>query len=945
MYGLGMGGSQRTAGPASLFERDAELELLDAALAAAAAGRGSLLTIQGPAGSGKTALLEAIGERAGHAGTAVRTARATELEGDFAFGGVRQLFSADDAAEAISRSSAVKAAQPVLAAGAASSSNPPPAFAVLDGLTALLAALADPHPIVLLIDDAHWLDVPTSRWLDFLRARVGRMYALVVVAVREVSMDRMPAPLTHVLTDQSVDALRLAPLTEQAVAKLLELRFGVPAQARLVAACLEATSGNAFALRELIAALDIDGAESLAAYGAHHAPDSITRSVRGRISGLSSDALPVARALAVLGDGASLHRVAVVSGVSVERAAAAIDELAAADLLAGSRPARFTHPLVRSAVEDDIAVGVRSQLHAAAADLLVAEEDDPEAVAAHLLRTDTAARTETVERLRGAATVAIRRGSPETAVVYLERAQAEPPEADQRVGLLHELGRAELLARSPAGLRHLESALQRAGDPVQRARIGVDLFDVMTLVGRWREGLQLVTRLRDELADDDPEAALALEMRAALGLIERNDDPTGEHLARIESLGRGAQQTRPLLLLVALLLALRGERCDEVAGIVSAGLGGGSFLREHTADSMLAVHAVDALIFVDALPEAAAVADAMCDNASRHGLVLGAVAGMTHRGLAALRLGDLPAAESNLRDALASAREHELLFTLPFICSYLAETLCERGDFDAAMATLAAVPEAGRAYANPASAALLWTRGSVCLARGARDDAIADLRSCGERLAEMGASNPLLHPWRSTLALALAPEDRDQAGALLSEELALARAAGLPRAVGGALHAQAQLEEGDAAVMLFEQAVEAFRDSHAALLRARALADLGAAQRRAGQITLARDSLREALDQATRSGARALVDRVTEELHICGARPRRPWLSGVEALTPSQIRVARLAARGLTNEEIATQLIISPKTVKHHLGATYRKLDITTRRELGAALADAPENG
>jgi DNA-binding CsgD family transcriptional regulator len=939
-----MAGTERTAGPGLLLERDAELDHVDAALAAVAVGRGSLLAIRGPAGAGKTALLEAIRERATDAGTAVRIARATELESDFAFGGMRQLFSPHDVADAIARSPAVRAAEQVLAAVAATG-NPPPAFAVLDGLTALLAALAEPGPVVLLLDDAHWLDVATSRWLDFLRARIKSIPALVVVAVREAATDGMPAPLGRVLTDQTVGTLTLGPLTEQAVATLLGRRLGVAPQPRLVVACLGATAGNAFAVHELIAALDVDQAEALATYGAHQVPDSISRSVRGRLSRLGRDAQRVAKALAVLGDGASLHRVAAVAGISAERAGPATDELAAADLLAGSRPLQFTHPLVRSAVEDDIPVGVRSQLHGVAADLLVAADDDPEAVAAHLLRTDAGGRAETVQRLRHAAAVAIRRGSPETAMVYLERAQTEPTEADQRVGLLHELGRAELLARSPAGLEHLEKALQRSDEPVQRAYIGVDLFDALTFIGRWREALQLVIDLREELGDGDPDAALALEMRSALGLIERGVDPAGERLTRLESLARAEAQARPLLLLLALVLALRGERCDEVADLVSEGLSGGAFLREHTADSMLAVHAVDALIFVDALPAAAVVAEAMCDNAQRHGLVLGAVAGMTHRGVVALRRGDLPSAERDLRDALASATEHELLFTLPFICSYLAETLHELGDLDAAAATLAAVPPALVEFANPSASTYFWTRGAVHLARGEHDAAISDMRASAVRLGEMGARNPLLHPWRSTLALALVPEDRVEAEVLVAEELEIAQEAGLPRAVGCALHAQAQLETGPRAITLLEQAVAALGNSYAVLPRARALADLGAAQRRAGQVKLARGSLREALDQATRSGATALVARVTEELHICGARPRRPWLSGVEALTPSQLRVARLAACGLRNEAIATELSITTKTVKHHLSATYRKLDISTRGELPGALVSVSQNG
>jgi DNA-binding CsgD family transcriptional regulator len=923
--------------PPALLERHAELARLDAALAAAQAGRGGMVAIEGPAGAGKTALLAMVERRAVTAGLDVRVARASELELDFAFGGARQLLAASAPGDAVDASGSARVVAPVLAPlGAAL--EPPPAFAVLDGLTALLGRLASRQPVALLIDDAHWLDAPTVRWLDYLRGRLGQLRVLVVLTVREPAAQHLSAPLHGVLGDPRLELWPVPPLSTSAIATLLETRLGAPPDPALVAGCAKATAGNAFAVSELIAALDLGTTDQVdvAAQLTRRVPATVARSIRSRLSRLEPDAGLVARALAVLGDGAPLHRVAALARLSPERTSSMADVLAAADLIVAARPLAFVHPLVRSALEDDLAPGARARLHADAAGQLAGEDADPEAIAAHLLRSDPVGAADTVQRLRTAATVALRRGAPDAAVVYLARAYAEPPTPEHRVDVLHELGRAELLARAPSGVGHLQDALERATGPVARARVGIDLFDAMTFVGRWHDALRLVVSLRDELGSRDPAVALALEMRSALGLIERGPRRGGGELRRLEVLATGTAAARPLLLLLALVLALHGERCGEVPGLVADGLDGGRFLAEHSADSMLAVHAVDALVFVDALTPAAAVADTLCEDAAQRGLVLGAVAGRTHRGLVALRAGRLAAAERDLRDALATAREHELLFTLPFVCAYLAQALAEQGRLDAAAAVVAGVPAAALEFANPAAATLLGTRGSIALAQGDRAAAITDLRACGAHHAEMGARNPVVDPWRSTLALALAPDGRDEADALLAEELALARSAGIARGIAVALQAQAKLAGGEDAIELLEQAVAALDGSPAALERARALGDLGAALRRAGRTADARERLREALDCASRCGATALATDLTSELHIAGARPRGPWLTGVQALTPSELRVARLAASGLTNNEIAAELVITPKTVKHHLGAAYRKLDITTRRQLDA---------
>ena len=151
------------------------------------------------------------------------------------------------------------------------------------------------------------------------------------------------------------------------------------------------------------------------------------------------------------------------------------------------------------------------------------------------------------------------------------------------------------------------------------------------------------------------------------------------------------------------------------------------------------------------------------------------------------------------------------------------------------------------------------------------------------------------------------------------------------------------IEGGETGIELLRESSELLRSSPARLELARSLTDLGSALRRANQRTDAREPLREALEIAHRCGASPLAERAREELSATGAKPRRVMLTGLESLTPSELRVAKLAAAGLGNREVAQELYISVKTVETHLGSAYRKLDISSRRELPRALETEPE--
>ena len=269
----------------------------------------------------------------------------------------------------------------------------------------------------------------------------------------------------------------------------------------------------------------------------------------------------------------------------------------------------------------------------------------------------------------------------------------------------------------------------------------------------------------------------------------------------------------------------------------------------------------------------------------------------------------------------------------------LTNTLVDQGDLDAAEAALA--PFDAEAESRLASAwGLRFVRGRVRVAQGRVAEGLQDFLGLGADLTRAMISCPSYLPWRSEASLAqLALGDRESAGRLAEEELALAKAFGTSRAIGVAKRAVGIVAGGERGELLLRQAIDALELGDAKLERARASADLGAMLRRRNRRTEARELLREALDAARGAGATPLADYAETELRATGARPRRVVLSGLDSLTASERRVAEFAGQGLSNREIAQTLFVTARTVEGHLTSVFRKLQVDSRDELPAALA------
>jgi len=328
-------------------------------------------------------------------------------------------------------------------------------------------------------------------------------------------------------------------------------------------------------------------------------------------------------------------------------------------------------------------------------------------------------------------------------------------------------------------------------------------------------------------------------------------------------------------------------------------------------------------------------ADEILAQARQRGAALTVVTISSLRALIAVRQGDLAAAQADAEAAIELAPE--LLGARFLVLAVSAAVLAglDRDETPDSLRRL--IDRTGVRYDSEftSSSQLRYASGVLRAAAGNHKAAVEELRSCALYDPAFGSENPALLPWRSAMALSLAQlGGHDEARSLAADELRRADSFGAPYVIGIALRVQALVGPAAERATTLKAALEVLAASPARLEHARVLVDLGATFRAAGQRTAAREPLLDGLALAARCGARALERRARAELAAIGVRPRTDEHIGTNSLTPSERRVAELAAAGGTNREIAQTLFVTEKTVETHLGRAFRKLDISSRRQL-----------
>jgi DNA-binding SARP family transcriptional activator/tetratricopeptide (TPR) repeat protein len=854
-------------GSGELVERDRELDELRNCLSDTVSGRGGLVCVQGPAGAGRSALLDEARRLGREWGLRVLSADAgADLHPPQdapsgrprdSFDVVRRLLGPVVAGHdgALPDGAAAPVFDAKAAVGAAGPG--PDDFAVLHGLYRLTARLATDHhrqrrPLLLVVDDLQACDTASLHFLAYLLPRIDALPILVVTALRSGEPDvpyEKEQLLADIARDPAVVHIRPEPLSAAGVAGLVRRRMGT-ADEEFVRACHRASAGLPLLLTRLLQALErADGADAHAV--AESGVRVVSELVLARLERLPSAAATVVRAIAVLGGegdsggvgGAALPLVAAFTGLSEQDVVAATAALVRAEVVRDQYPLAFVHPMAGEAVLRTVPAPERPALHERAARLLDGAGAAPEETAAHLLLVPYRGDPWVVRVLRAAAARATARGANDAAATLLTRALLEPPARDVRPEVLLELGRVEALVDGPAAARHLREAY---ATPPLRASVARLLAQTLIYTGRPGEAAEFAAKAAAELptaptaptaptgpnapiapiaptrpagpvardgTDDERQGLQALARLGAFvhGLYGMGDDGADTPAAQPVGDGPGA---RMLAADAAREAAVKG--LDRAAAMASARfaltdrvlLDSGEVLSWCTAGVVLHLGDEDVTLLWDET----------LTYAGQRGSLIGSLSAHLWRGFTQWRHGDLHGARRSLGTALEEFGAWGVTPGAPQCRAFLTGVLLDLGDIAGARACL----ERMRTGYGGAEGTRLRGEGEarVLIAEGRYAEALAALD--GVRHLQPAVVNPVW--WEGELLRVRALTglgERDRAERLAREQLRPARTWGAPGTVGRVLRLLGEARGLDGVPELRE-AVGLLADGPARLEHARA---------------------------------------------------------------------------------------------------------------------------
>ena len=951
---------RRVRGPAEghgrLYERAACIDEFSALFSGALQGSTSCVVIEGSWGTGKTALIGAACEAARRNG--VWTARARGRESDR-----RNRYS-------VLRDSLESVYQP-WSAGVDLQANPELAGAwrgllamleqtgvtpteVSHRLVEVLSEAGNPLPVVFAVDDADMADNESMAVLTTAVRRTGPARAWLVASTHHRQPGVALRPVDLLLSEPHTRLLLIGPLQPDTIGEAIQQFSGERPSRAFRDRCFEVTGGRPLLLFALLGALEdrgvdvADEGDGVASIGSVVVP-RVAQVVLDRLSWMSIAASDLLGALAVLGDGADLSTardLARIDGLAAERGA---DAAVLGELLEPGRPLRFSSPLIRAAIYHDIPPARRARLHAEAARVLHAEDRPEGQIVRHLLLTEPAHDVEMAGWLARMGRSALDRADFDMAVQCLRRALSEPPPAAERPGILLDLAAAEAAVAFPSAVARFRQAVMLGGsEPERLARAAVRILRALGgPVPFEREIVDVLWDVADRL--DPSLRELRFEVELALRLA--TDDTGRTDLGRLEHLldGLDVDSHEIAVLGRAYLIGKklgdpRWADADKVAAMIESGLDpqelfcGDALARRIQFSSLVALLGCGRYAAVESMTQ-------QCIEASTPELLRDSAPAISAlRGLSLLWRGDLAASEESCRRTLeVSGEQKDDSVLLAQLC--LLSVLLERGQVGEAAELEDALSQAHTA--DPGLRLLgAETLARLRIAEGQDRRGLDELLAAGEQAERHGISNPAVTSWRHEAARVLFRLDQaDDAQRLAGEAIELARAFGDVRALGATLCAAAAVAGPDRKVELLSEAVGLLADSAVSLQTARAMVDLGEALCVVGRRDEARSALRGGAHLASLCGADPLVERASNQLRAAGARPRRVALTGLEALTPAELRVVTLAADGNTNARIAASLYVTDKTVEGHLARAYQKLGIHSRQELRPLLEGREAEG
>lgn len=878
------------AGSAALWERDTQVAAAEQAidnLRADSSSSGSLLLFTGEAGLGKTALMAETRRMAERHKCTVWSVRGGETLKSVPFNVVRQLLQPalmslmpEEAREYFGDWYDI--AGPALGIAEPGDRKADPQ-GVCDGLVAAVRRLAKREwPLVLLIDDAHWADQETLRWLAAFAERLDDLSVLVVVARRPDEATGASADYLAAVAEAAGSVATLDALTPKAAEGLTRATLGPHADGPFCREVWAVTAGNPYETVELLAKVQDDGLAPVEESCGKLR--ELNNSARGgglvaRLQELGVEATRFAQAAAVLGKGITVDLVARLATMSRKEADHCANLLRTARFLTEPVPAagqvadgdlEFVHPLIATAVYDSIPDATRTFMHGIAAQVVTESGRGAAAASQHLLHVYPEDDEELVDQLREAAREHQAVGAPDAARLCLERALLEPPLPESHPHVLYELGCATHLTAPATTIEHLQTALAMPGlESGKRVDAVVRLSQALLHNNQLEQAVRTVEA---ETARHDPgQARMRLQGVHFMweGLYGGDVSARGRS-QRLADLARPCtgrdNSERALLILRGFDAMTHGENAEEVVEVCDRALVNGRLAPGlGWTDPEWGIELLMMLACSYAYTDRLDRAEALYNEALRDYTTAGWMGGhlsLAHAyvGLGHRRRGRLREAETSLRESLRLAERvgRGLPLHWSATCN-LVDTLLARGHVEEAWAI---AEQYGFAPPYPSTIVLpepRAVRGRLLLAVGRTKDGINELEAAEKAATARGHHNPVLATWAVDLARALAVEDPLRAAGLAADARRHAERFGTDTAIGEALRCAASLETGQRAVRLAAQAVTFLEASPCQYEHAAARVEYGIAARSVAEI-------QRGLTLAKSCGADGLVAQAREVL-------------------------------------------------------------------------------
>ena len=900
--------------------READCARIDELLDRARQGRSAALVLRGETGLGKSALLDYAAEQA--EGMTVVRAMGVEYEAELEFSGLLELLRPLLAHLPEIPPQQAEALQSALGLG---EPRPYDRFTICAATLSLIVAAAEESPLLILVDDAHWLDLATDDALLFSAKRLVADSVAILLAVRDDGARTFAAPA---LDQHELGAL--GPADAAVVLAGEESRAVAPEVARELS---EATEGNPLALVELGSSLS---AEQLA--GHEPLPDpvpagpTLERAFAWRAEALAPEARRalVVAAVSISDDVETIA--AALESLGLDRGSLEQAEDAGLLSIADGR-LRFRYSLLRSAIFHSAAPSERREAHRALADALRLR-DDVERFAWHLAGAAIGADEEAAVALEEAARRARDRSGYAAAAAALERAANLTADDDARPRRLYAAADAALSAgRADHALALLAEPLQQE-DPRLRAAALRLQGRIEYLAGHPREAGALLVKASRLLEELDPELAAEISTEACsarLGLADAKGMVAAAERAEALAAGITDPALRDVVTLTRGWVLCYVGRSEE-----------GVQLLEQTVDSAQCaeldplglMRISGALEWLDRSRDAYRHASHDVERARRNGAIGLLPYLLYQQAWHAARAGLLSEGRAAASEGLGLAQELGLRLPRLQALLVLASITARQGSESECLACADEVR--GPLEESGLVGYLMWldhSLGLLAIGRSRPEDAIRELTAAARSLDSFGTHSRGIVPHAELAELhARAGNVPDAEGELAAHEGSHEPQSPVGRAT--AARARALLASDEEFEQAFADALAIHEGSDDRWALARTELAFGERLRRAGRKQDARERLREAMETFEQQGAEAWVERARAELRASGEtlRRRRSWEE--EELTPQELQIALHVARGMTNREVGAALFLSHKTIEFHLGRIYRKLDLHSRAEL-----------